>query len=81
MNSSEWINPGVPVMASDLEEVFEITNTNDAPWWNHPQVSMLHVPPPLRSTSVGDLVASGHDLWLVEGIVWRQVRWVPSQKV
>lgn len=63
------------VMASDLEEAFERTNTVEAPWWRHPAVTVLAAQPPLRSTSVGDLLASGNSLWMVESCGFRQVHW------
>lgn len=66
------------VMASDLEEAFEQTNTVEAPWWKRSAVNALSAQPPLRSTSVGDLIASGNSLWMVEGCGFRQVSWEPD---
>ena len=54
-------------VAAPLEQVFALTNHIDHPWTNNPAVVCSTSAPPVRSTSVGDVIVSleSGQAWLV----------------
>jgi len=51
-----------------LDTIFEVTNTIDAPWYENPDPLMATEPPhQFRSTSVGDIIVTPKNKWLVMG--------------
>ena len=64
------------VRADDLEEVFTLTNhRSEEPWWQHPDVTPASPNPAYRSTSVGDVIQQGRQVWIVQNVGWGQVWW------
>jgi len=49
-----------------LDTAFEVTNTIDGPWYEHPQLN-VEAPYKFRSTSVGDVIEAGGKKYLVAG--------------
>jgi hypothetical protein len=64
--------PVARVEADRPEAAYWKTNTTDRPWWEKPGVKVL-AEPPLRSTSVGDVVAAGDGPHLCCRIGWRRI--------
>lgn len=52
--------------AEHLEEVFSLTTTSETPRWGHPQVTPAHPDTVYRSTSVGDVIVQGEQVWIVK---------------
>jgi len=74
-------NPGWPrlythvadVEASGLEEAFRLTNSLERPWWENEEIT-LKTEPPLRSTSVGDVIVDGGGPKLCLAVGWRDLQ-------
>ena len=68
------------VEAENLEEVFSLTNTREEQWWEHPHVTPVRPDTRYRSTSVGDVVVQGEQVWIVEGMGFRRVAWAQEEE-
>lgn len=68
------------VRAEELEEVFTLTNhRSEDPWWRHPDVTPTSSTPAYRSTSVGDVIQQGRQVWIVQNVGWGQVTWAREE--
>jgi hypothetical protein len=72
--------PVAQVRASSFEEVYELTNSIDGPWWKNKGVTLIptgYVPDwerhPLSSTSVGDVIEGGDWRKVVEQVGFRDL--------
>lgn len=64
------------VQATDLEKAFELTNHIDCEWWDNEGVELVKKS---RSTSVGDVVQMGEELFLCANVGWVSIPAVPSK--
>ena len=57
---------------ADREEAFHDSNNLDRDWTKNSSVLKVHVPTPLRSTSVGDVVLiPGRGTYLCQSVGWK----------
>jgi hypothetical protein len=63
------------VEAASLEDVFQLTNSIEQPWWYHRAVTPFPGAVPTRSTSVGDVVVQGRTVWIVDRFGFTKTRW------
>ena len=60
------------VEATSLEEVFRLTNHIDGNWQENPGVRVMG-DGPVRSTSVGDVLAHGERAWVVQSFGFQEM--------
>ena len=64
---------------SDLNNVFQMFNTIDVPFWEHPDVTLNDGLEGARSLSVGDVIQTKEgDLFEVQPMGFKKVQWVSN---
>lgn len=63
------------VQAEGLEQVFALTNHQEANWTSHPEITWYAKDAPVRSTSVGDVIVAAQNgqAWLVLPLGYRAI--------
>lgn len=68
-------DPVAQVRATSLDEVFLLTNSIEQPWWYHCAVTPIPGAVPTRSTSVGDVIVQGRQVWMVNRFGFTETQW------
>jgi hypothetical protein len=71
----EQYHPVAQVEAESLDEVFQLTNRVEQPWWYDRAVTPVPGAVPARSTSVGDVVVLDRKVWIVDHCGFTTTRW------
>ncbi len=61
------------VRTDDLDEAYRLTNNIDKSWTLNPEIIWSAEPGHFRSTSVGDLMIRGKDVFLVDNVGFRNI--------